>query len=82
MSDGPCLPPSTPLGAPDQLSHDAMRGACEEAPDPNLNPNPSPNPKPSQALSLLRGKEHLAAVGKGAPSPLAAPARAALAGEP
>ena len=31
------------------------------------------------ALSLLRGKEHLTAVGEGAPSPLAAPARAALA---
>lgn len=48
-------------GAPNQLSHGEMRGACEEA------------------LSLLRGKEHLAAVGEGAPSPLAAPARAALA---
>ena len=48
-------------GAPEQLSHEEMRGACEEA------------------LSLLRGKEHLAAVGEGAPSPLAAPARAALA---
>ena len=77
---GPCALPATwaALAARGTLQHLNIRAILRHGASGQLS-HEKMRSVCEEALSLLRGKEHLTAVGEGVPSPIAAPARAALA---